>query len=144
LRLSRIAVTDYGFFNTLPMAFSKPRIGSKTTAGNQLFTIDQNVSLPRILDLVVAAVLSRREMLHHTISDHIHIDVDQTSDKMVSGHYRSSVIPVFPKRALSLFSAVNFLSRFSCNQLQAFRDYLLFIVCNSILKTAFFQSNWGF
>jgi len=47
---------------------------------------------------------------------------------MVSGLYRCSVIPVFPKRALSLFAAVEFLSRFSCNQLQAFRDHLLFTV----------------
>ncbi len=39
LRLSRIAVTDNGFFNPIPMAFYKQRIGSKTTTGNQLFTI---------------------------------------------------------------------------------------------------------
>ena len=44
---------------------------------------------------------------------------------MLSCLYRSSVIPVFPKGALSVFAAVEFLRRLSCNQLQAFRNHLI-------------------
>ena len=74
-RLSLISVSANGRFNPLLMAFSKLRIGSETTTGNQPFSIYQNVSLWRILDLVVTAVLPRRRVLHHTISDHVQIDV---------------------------------------------------------------------
>ena len=129
-RLSRLAITTNGFVNPLHMAFGKLRVGSETTTGNQLFSIDQGVSLRRILDLVVTTLLPRRRMLHYTISDHVQIDVDQTTEKMLPCLYRSGVIPVFPERPFSLFPAVTFLCRFSRNQLHALRDYLIFSVYN--------------
>lgn len=44
---------------------------------------------------------------------------------MLSSLYRRSMIPVFPKRALSVFAAVEFLSRLSRNQLQSSWNHLL-------------------
>jgi hypothetical protein len=56
-------------------------------------------------------------MLHHAISDHIQIDVDQTTEKMLACLYRSGMIPVFPKCSLALFPSVELLGRFPRDQL---------------------------
>jgi hypothetical protein len=129
-RLSRLAISANGLVDPLPVALSKLGVGSEATTGNQHFSIDQGVSLRRILDLVVTAMMPGRRMLHYTVSDHVQIDVDQTTEEMLTRLYRSGVIPVFPERPFSLFPAVIFLCRFSRNQLHALRDYLIFSVYN--------------
>jgi len=79
LWLSRTTIVVHGFLNPFSMTFSKLRIRFKATTRNKPFAIDQNVSLRWILDLIITAVLPRRRVLHHAISDHIKCNVHQTS-----------------------------------------------------------------
>ncbi len=123
-RLSNVIAIVNRLLNPLPVALAKLLISFKITTGNKLLAMNQGLSQWRVLYLNVAPVLTRRRMLHHTIPDHIQIDVDQATKKMLACLYRSCMIPIFLKCPLALFPSVERLGRFPCDQLQTLRDHL--------------------
>jgi len=71
--------------------------------------IDHTFSAPGRLNLLVPAYIPIGWMLHYSRSNHVEIDVRNAPHQVRICLYRGGMIPVFPKRALAVFPAIEFL-----------------------------------
>ncbi len=65
-------------------------------------------------------------MFHNTCTDHIQIDIDETTHKMTVGFNCNSMIAIFPESAFSLFSLIIFLCSPASYQLNTFGNSIFF------------------
>ncbi len=69
-------------------------------------------------------------MMNNPLPYHIQINIDETSQKVVSAFNCCRMISVFPKCTLTIFALIEFLPRPSCNQFNRIWDDIPFIVSN--------------
>ncbi len=79
---------------------------------------------------MVAAVPPLRRMGDNPRPDHVHVDIDQTAQKMLAALNRRCVVTILPICARAPFSPVKLLRRPARNQLNASRNAIEFIIHN--------------
>jgi hypothetical protein len=77
----------------------------------QFFVIDEDALPTRALNFDVAPMRPILRMVNNSGSDHVHIDINNTAQKVFPLFNNRGMIAVFPECTFSLFSLVVFLAR---------------------------------
>jgi hypothetical protein len=93
-------------------------------------TVNQGISLGRVLDFVVTGSRPLRRMTDSAGSDHIQIDIDNTSKEMSICFNSGSVVTVFPESPFPVFSLIKFLGGSAGDKLNAFGNNILAAIQN--------------
>jgi hypothetical protein len=81
-------------------------------------TINDGITLPGILDIVVTAIRPLGRMVNNPCSNHIQIDIGHASDEMFAIFNRCGMVTVFPEGTFAIFPLIEFLAGTACYQLQ--------------------------
>jgi len=95
----------------------------------QPLSVDQRVSLWRTFYFIVSTKRPLRRVLNDSGPNHVQIDIDHALNQMRTLLYcRRGMVPILPKRALSILSLIVLLRGPSCHQLHGLGQHLPFVV----------------